>query len=151
MEVLLFLLIPLFIFALVIGGLGVWVWALVDCLQVPADAFFRTGSKVLWAVLIGVLGLPAAVIYFLIGRPDSATKDWIKAQKRAGVNLSYYPAQVQPFHGQPFPGQAFPGQQAPYDPASGFGQPQSGQQWQSGEEWQSGGYGQSGEQGSAGW
>jgi type VI protein secretion system component VasK len=142
-EVLLFLLISLFILALVIGSLALWVWALVDCIQVPADAFFRNGNKVLWAILIGVLGLPAAVIYFLIGRPDKSTRDWIKAQKRAGVNLSYYPAQVQPlqgqsFQGQSFPGQPFPGQQVTYDPAAGFGRPQPGEQWQPGEQGPSG-------------
>lgn len=87
----------------VFGGLGVWIWGLIDSLSVPSDAFYRTGTKLMWGLLIGLMGPLAAIVYFAVGRPDPATRSWIAGQKRAGVDLRFY------------------GQPAPYVPPYGPG------------------------------
>ena len=52
-----------------IASFAVWIWALVDCLKVPTDDDYQTGTKLIWALVIllghGVGGL----IYLFVGRP----------------------------------------------------------------------------------
>ncbi|MGI9018416.1 MAG: hypothetical protein ACR2HR_15150 [Euzebya sp.] len=110
------LLLPLFFlipFVLVFASLGVWIWGLIDALLVPADVFYRTGSKVLWGVLIGVVGPLAAIVYFIVGRPDKPTRDWLKAQRLAGVDLRAYQ-----YYNQPITGPGGPFQ--PHGPGPGY-------------------------------
>ena len=60
------------IFALVMLPLfAIFVWALVDALR-RSDAEWEAAgqSKVLWAILIAVLGFLGAALYFFIPRPD---------------------------------------------------------------------------------
>ena len=58
-------LILLVILALVAG----WVWALVDAIRVPDDAQYRTGTKLVWVLVIAITGLVGAAIYLAVGRP----------------------------------------------------------------------------------
>jgi hypothetical protein len=58
------------VFAIVVMlGLVVWIWALVDCLQVPDDSLYRTGNKLIWVLVIVLAQLIGAIIYLTIGRP----------------------------------------------------------------------------------
>lgn len=53
---------------------GVWIWALVDCIRVPDDRSYRSGTKVVWVVVIVLLGFIGAIVYLLAGRPDASTR-----------------------------------------------------------------------------
>jgi hypothetical protein len=50
-------------------GLGLWLWALVDCIQVPDDSMYESGNKLVWVLIIVLLNWIGAILYFLIGRP----------------------------------------------------------------------------------
>ncbi|MGZ5327592.1 MAG: PLDc N-terminal domain-containing protein [Actinomycetota bacterium] len=56
-----------------IAALGVWIWALVDAIQVPDDSMYRAGTKLVWVLVIVFLQVIGAVIYFAIGRPAKGT------------------------------------------------------------------------------
>lgn len=124
------LLLPLFFvipFAIIGVTFGVWIWALVDALQVPADVFYRSGSKILWGILIGVMGPIAAIVYFAAGRPDAATRQWLAQQREAGVDLRVYRVYDQPAMGGWGPRRPYGAPPAPpygpavNDPTSGYG------------------------------
>lgn len=53
----------------VLALVAVWVWALVDAIGVPDDAHYRTGTKLLWVLVIAITGLLGAAIYLAVGRP----------------------------------------------------------------------------------
>jgi hypothetical protein len=57
---------------LFLAGLAFWIWALVDAVRVPDDSLYRAGNKVVWVIIIAVLGALGAIIYVLIGRPARA-------------------------------------------------------------------------------
>jgi hypothetical protein len=61
----------LFAFFMILGiaAVGVWIWALVDAIQVPDDSMYRSGTKVVWVLVIVFLQVIGAVIYLAIGRP----------------------------------------------------------------------------------
>lgn len=60
-----------FPFALIsLAGLIFWVWALVDAIGVSDDSLYRTGSKLLWVLVIVFTGAIGAIIYLAIGRPE---------------------------------------------------------------------------------
>jgi hypothetical protein len=52
-------------------GIVIWIWALVDCLRVPDDSLYRTGTKLIWVLVIVLAQFIGAVIYLTIGRPES--------------------------------------------------------------------------------
>lgn len=52
------------------GGQIFWVWALVDAIGVSDDSLYRTGSKLLWVLVIVFTGAIGAIIYLAIGRPE---------------------------------------------------------------------------------
>lgn len=52
-----------------IAGLVLWIWALVDCLQVPDDSMYESGNKLVWVLIIVFLNWIGALLYLLIGRP----------------------------------------------------------------------------------
>jgi len=60
---------------LVVGLVGlvmfvVWVWALIDALQKTDGQWAAAGqSKVLWVLLIALLGFLGAILYFAMARP----------------------------------------------------------------------------------
>jgi hypothetical protein len=61
-------------FGLVALGLFIlWIWALVDALSVRDDSMYRTGSKLLWVLVIVFLHVIGAVLYLAIGRPRPGT------------------------------------------------------------------------------
>ena len=60
--------------AMWIALVTVWIWALVDCIRVPDDRYYRSGTKVVWVIVIVLLGLIGAVVYLLAGRPDASTR-----------------------------------------------------------------------------
>ncbi len=49
--------------------LALWVWALADAIRMPDDTRYRTGSKLLWVLVIAVTGLIGAALYLAVGRP----------------------------------------------------------------------------------
>lgn len=61
-----------------LAGLIFWVWALVDAIGVSDESLYRTGSKLLWVLVIVLTGAIGAIIYLAIGRPERAA-----AQPRA--------------------------------------------------------------------
>ena len=65
------------------GGLALFIWALVDCVRVPDDRYFRSGTKLIWVLLIALTQLLGAIIYLAIGRPSpEVRKSWSQS---AGV------------------------------------------------------------------
>jgi Phospholipase_D-nuclease N-terminal len=59
-----------FLMILAIASFAVWIWALVDAIQVPDDSMYRSGTKLVWVLVIVFLQVIGAVIYFAIGRPQ---------------------------------------------------------------------------------
>jgi hypothetical protein len=49
-----------------------WVWALVDVVRRPGGAY-RSGSQLLWVLVIALTHSIGAVAYVLFGRPRAAT------------------------------------------------------------------------------
>jgi hypothetical protein len=70
----------LFFFLFVVGGLGLMIWALVDALRMPDDASFKTGTQLVWVLVILLAQGIGAIIYFIIGRPRGGASE---ARKRA--------------------------------------------------------------------
>jgi hypothetical protein len=60
-----------FAFFVILGfaALGVWVWALVDAIKVADDSMYRSGTKLVWVLVIVFLQVIGAMIYLAIGRP----------------------------------------------------------------------------------
>ena len=52
---------------------AVWIWALIDCIQVANDAMYQSGTKLIWVLVIVFLGPLGAILYLLIGRPKRGT------------------------------------------------------------------------------
>ena len=69
--------IAIFIFAFVfgIGALVLMIVALVDAARVPHDAMYRTGTKVMWILLIIFVGIIGPILYFAIGRPAKEVRE----------------------------------------------------------------------------
>jgi hypothetical protein len=67
---------PVFGAFMLIGlvGLVVWIWALVDCLQVPDDSMYRTGTKLIWVLVIVLAQVIGAIVYLAIGRPGPGAR-----------------------------------------------------------------------------
>jgi Phospholipase_D-nuclease N-terminal len=59
-----------FVLLLSIASLVVWIWALVDAIQVPDDSMYRSGTKLVWVLVIVFLQVIGAIIYFAVGRPE---------------------------------------------------------------------------------
>jgi len=53
----------------IIGGLALMIWALVDVLRMPSDASFKTGTQIVWVLVILLVGGIGAIIYLVVGRP----------------------------------------------------------------------------------
>ena len=59
----------LFVFLLGIGGLALWIYALVDAVRMPSDAAFKTGTQLVWVLVIVLAQGIGALIYLIVGRP----------------------------------------------------------------------------------
>jgi hypothetical protein len=68
---------PLFLVVglLTIAGLVLWIWALVDCVQVPDDSMYQSGNKLIWVLIIVFTNWIGAILYLLIGRPKRVEGD----------------------------------------------------------------------------
>jgi hypothetical protein len=53
-----------------VGSFVVWIWALVDAIQVPDDSMYRSGTKLVWVLVIVLTQVIGAIIYFAIGKPS---------------------------------------------------------------------------------
>ena len=65
-------------------GLVVWLWALVDAIRVPDDSMYRSGSKIVWVLVIVLLNFIGAIIYLVIGRPTQESR---AASRRSGGSM----------------------------------------------------------------
>jgi hypothetical protein len=53
----------------VIGAIALMIWALIDVLRMPNDAWFKTGTQIVWVLVILLAGGIGAIIYLIVGRP----------------------------------------------------------------------------------
>ncbi len=62
---------PFFLFFGVfwLGAFVLWIWALVDCIQVPDDSLYQSGNKLIWVLVIVFASAIGAILYLAIGRP----------------------------------------------------------------------------------
>lgn len=63
-----FTLVLLAMAGVMVAGMVLWVWAFADVVRAPGDFVFKAGSKVLWAIVVGLGGPMGALIYMLVGR-----------------------------------------------------------------------------------
>jgi len=57
-----------------LGGIGLWIFALVDCVRVQDDSMYRSGTKLIWVLVIALTQVIGAIIYLVIGRPEGGTR-----------------------------------------------------------------------------
>lgn len=63
----------LFVLAMIgmmIAGFGLWIWAFLDVVKKPEWAF-TSGSRTLWAIVVGLGGPIGGLIYMAVGRPKT--------------------------------------------------------------------------------
>ncbi len=73
------------VFAVIgIASIGLWIWMLVDAIQVPDDRFYKSGTKVTWVLVVALLGGLGALIYFFAGRPTPETRQYLKEWRERG-------------------------------------------------------------------
>jgi uncharacterized membrane protein len=56
----------LFIMGIGIGGLILWIWTLIDCINNETD---ERNERVIWVVVIAAAQLIGALIYLIVRRP----------------------------------------------------------------------------------
>lgn len=56
---------------LTVAAFVLWIWALVDCLNVQDDSLYQSGTKLIWVLIIVLLHWVGALIYLAIGRPEA--------------------------------------------------------------------------------
>jgi hypothetical protein len=60
-------------FAIGIAAFVVWIWTLIDAIQVPDDSMFRAGNKLIWVLVIVVGGIIGSIVYLAVGRPSDSS------------------------------------------------------------------------------
>jgi len=45
------------------------IWTLVDVVRMSGDASFKTGTQLVWVIVILLGGLIGAIVYLVVGRP----------------------------------------------------------------------------------
>lgn len=55
--------------AFVVSMFVLWIWAFVNVLNVPHDSFYRTGTKLIWSIVVGLGGPMGAIVYLAVGEP----------------------------------------------------------------------------------
>ena len=55
------------IIAIVLAAVAFWIWALVDAVRAP-EGSYRTGTKLIWVLVIAITQFVGAVVYYLVGR-----------------------------------------------------------------------------------
>lgn len=81
-----------------LAGLVLWIWALVDCVQVPDDSMYQSGNKLVWVLIIVLLNWIGALLYLVVGRPRG----------RAGPREGTGPSSADPSPGPRSDGDALP-------------------------------------------
>jgi len=56
-----------------LAGLAIMIWALVDCLKVPDDSLYQSGTKLVWVLVIVLLQGLGGIIYVAIGPPKAGS------------------------------------------------------------------------------
>ncbi len=51
-----------------------WIWAIVDVVKVPDDSMFKAGTKLVWVLVIALTHVVGALIYLVVGRPESGSR-----------------------------------------------------------------------------
>ncbi|MGH2721251.1 MAG: PLD nuclease N-terminal domain-containing protein [Actinomycetota bacterium] len=59
--------------ALALAAVAFWIYALVDVVRTPEDAF-RRGTKVIWVLVVALLEPVGALIYWFAGRPRGGAR-----------------------------------------------------------------------------
>ncbi len=57
------------VFFIGVVNIGVVIWALVDAVRVENDSMYQSGNKLVWVLVIVLLGFVGAIVYFVIGKP----------------------------------------------------------------------------------
>jgi hypothetical protein len=57
-----------------LGAFVLWIWALVDCIQVPDDSLYESGTKLIWVLVIVFANVIGAILYLAIGRPRGGAR-----------------------------------------------------------------------------
>lgn len=66
-------------FVLIIGAIVLFIWALIDCLRYPDQAWDAVGQqKIVWILVVVLVGCIGPLLYFFIPRPK------LKAWKESG-------------------------------------------------------------------
>ena len=81
----------LFVIVLGIAGLALWIYALVDVVRMPNDASFKTGTQLVWVLVIVLAQGVGALIYLIVGRPPGGAT---AARTRASQNPQIPPPPV---------------------------------------------------------
>jgi hypothetical protein len=64
--------VALFFIIFVLGGLAVWLYALIDVIRTP-DHQYQTGTQLIWVLVVLFANILGALIYLAIGRPQQRT------------------------------------------------------------------------------
>lgn len=59
----------LFFLVFVVGGIALFVYALVDVIRMPSDADFKAGTQIVWILVVLLAQGIGAIIYLIVGRP----------------------------------------------------------------------------------
>lgn len=73
------------------AAIGLMIWALVDAVRVPDDSLYRSGSKVVWVLVIVFLGPIGAIIYLAAGRPPPEMRNvrWAAPSFPGATSIDY--------------------------------------------------------------
>lgn len=83
----------LFFLVFVVGGLAVMIYALVDAIRMPSDADFRSGTQLIWILVILLAQAIGAIIYLAVGRPPGGATA-ARANPRLPASIPPPPAGV---------------------------------------------------------
>jgi hypothetical protein len=81
----------LFFLVLGIGGLALMIYALVDVLRMPDDSSFKTGTQIVWVLVVVLAQGIGAIIYLAVGRPPGGAT---AARQRQTIPPQLPPAPV---------------------------------------------------------
>jgi len=54
---------------LFVATIALVIWTLVDVARMPGDASFKSGTQIVWVLVILLGGLIGAIVYLAVGRP----------------------------------------------------------------------------------
>jgi hypothetical protein len=64
-----FLIMMVVITLISVASLGLTIYALIDILKVPDDSHFQTGNKLIWILVVVLIGCIGPIIYLAVGKP----------------------------------------------------------------------------------